>query len=52
MPEEETSVNLDLENSKMINAAYLFAPADINLVSEPKPHRSKTVKRSAGDMYR
>ncbi|XP_022625628.1 heterogeneous nuclear ribonucleoprotein C-like isoform X2 [Seriola dumerili] len=24
---------------------------DINLAGEPKPHRSKTVKRSAGDMY-
>lgn len=27
-------------------------PSDINLAGEPKPHRSKTVKRSAGDMYR
>ncbi|XP_070988620.1 heterogeneous nuclear ribonucleoprotein C-like isoform X1 [Oncorhynchus clarkii lewisi] len=25
---------------------------DINLAGEPKPHRSKTTKRSAGDMYR
>ncbi|XP_037837976.1 heterogeneous nuclear ribonucleoproteins C1/C2 isoform X1 [Kryptolebias marmoratus] len=25
--------------------------ADINLAGEPKPHRSKTSKRSAGDMY-
>ncbi|XP_061775533.1 heterogeneous nuclear ribonucleoprotein C-like isoform X1 [Nerophis ophidion] len=24
---------------------------DINLAGEPKPHRSKTTKRSAGDMY-
>uniref|UniRef100_A0A672IE27 Heterogeneous nuclear ribonucleoprotein C-like n=1 Tax=Salarias fasciatus TaxID=181472 RepID=A0A672IE27_SALFA len=24
---------------------------DINLAGEPKPHRSKTAKRSAGDMY-
>nr|AAI58196.1 Zgc:55733 protein [Danio rerio] len=24
---------------------------DINLADEPKPHRSKTIKRSAGDMY-
>lgn len=29
-----------------------FPPEDINLAGEPKPHRSKTVKRSAGDMYR
>lgn len=26
--------------------------SDINLAGEPKPHRSKTTKRSAGDMYR
>lgn len=30
----------------------MFPPTDINLAGEPKPHRSKTVKRSAGDMYR
>lgn len=30
----------------------VFPPSDINLAGEPKPHRSKTVKRSAGDMYR
>lgn len=26
--------------------------SDINLAGEPKPHRSKTTKRQAGDMYR
>uniref|UniRef100_H3CPQ0 Zgc:55733 n=1 Tax=Tetraodon nigroviridis TaxID=99883 RepID=H3CPQ0_TETNG len=35
------------EDGRMIVGQVL----DINLVSEPKPHRSKTVKRSAGDMY-
>lgn len=30
----------------------LLLPLDINLAGEPKPHRSKTAKRSAGDMYR
>eukprot|EP00066_Takifugu_rubripes_P028093 XP_011617359.1 PREDICTED: heterogeneous nuclear ribonucleoproteins C1/C2 isoform X2 [Takifugu rubripes] len=35
------------EDGRMIVGQVL----DINLVSEPKLHRSKTVKRSAGDMY-
>ncbi|TKS93193.1 Heterogeneous nuclear ribonucleoprotein C [Collichthys lucidus] len=36
-----------------IKCNYLQTPPcrDINLAGEPKPHRSKTVKRSAGDMY-
>ncbi|XP_060901306.1 heterogeneous nuclear ribonucleoprotein C-like isoform X5 [Labrus mixtus] len=29
----------------------IFSKYDINLAGEPKPHRSKTTKRSAGDMY-
>lgn len=33
-------------------SSLVFPPSDINLAGEPKPHRSKTVKRSAGDMYR
>lgn len=33
-------------------SALSLSPPDINLAGEPKPHRSKTVKRSAGDMYR
>ncbi|XP_039466010.1 heterogeneous nuclear ribonucleoproteins C1/C2 isoform X2 [Oreochromis aureus] len=36
------------EDGRMIVGQVL----DINLAGEPKPHRSKTVKRSAGDMYR
>uniref|UniRef100_A0A668AT69 Heterogeneous nuclear ribonucleoprotein C n=1 Tax=Myripristis murdjan TaxID=586833 RepID=A0A668AT69_9TELE len=36
------------EDGKMIVGQVL----DINLAGEPKPHRSKTTKRSAGDMYR
>ncbi|XP_060922193.1 heterogeneous nuclear ribonucleoproteins C1/C2 isoform X4 [Limanda limanda] len=35
------------EDGRMIVGQVL----DINLAGEPKPHRSKTVKRSAGDMY-
>ncbi|XP_029930355.1 heterogeneous nuclear ribonucleoprotein C-like isoform X3 [Myripristis murdjan] len=35
------------EDGKMIVGQVL----DINLAGEPKPHRSKTTKRSAGDMY-
>ncbi|XP_041849124.1 heterogeneous nuclear ribonucleoproteins C1/C2 isoform X3 [Melanotaenia boesemani] len=31
--------------------AYVCHFSDINLAGEPKPHRSKTTKRSAGDMY-
>ncbi|XP_027012589.1 heterogeneous nuclear ribonucleoproteins C1/C2 isoform X7 [Tachysurus fulvidraco] len=29
----------------------IFSKYDINLAGEPKPHRSKTTKRPAGDMY-
>ncbi|XP_037538326.1 heterogeneous nuclear ribonucleoproteins C1/C2 isoform X2 [Nematolebias whitei] len=36
------------EDGRMIVGQVL----DINLAGEPKPHRSKTSKRSAGDMYR
>ncbi|KAL0966313.1 hypothetical protein UPYG_G00293750 [Umbra pygmaea] len=36
------------EDGRMIVGQVL----DINLAGEPKPHRSKTPKRSAGDMYR
>lgn len=36
------------EDGRMIVGQVL----DINLAGEPKPHRSKTTKRSAGDMYR
>uniref|UniRef100_A0A9J8CEI7 Heterogeneous nuclear ribonucleoprotein C n=1 Tax=Cyprinus carpio carpio TaxID=630221 RepID=A0A9J8CEI7_CYPCA len=36
------------EDGRMIAGQVL----DINLAGEPKPHRSKTTKRSAGDMYR
>ncbi|XP_035467804.1 heterogeneous nuclear ribonucleoprotein C isoform X2 [Scophthalmus maximus] len=36
------------EDGRMIVGQVL----DINLAGEPKPHRSKTAKRSAGDMYR
>ncbi|XP_058637830.1 heterogeneous nuclear ribonucleoproteins C1/C2 isoform X1 [Onychostoma macrolepis] len=36
------------EDGRMIVGQVL----DINLAGEPKPHRSKTIKRSAGDMYR
>ncbi|XP_067308502.1 heterogeneous nuclear ribonucleoproteins C1/C2 [Pseudorasbora parva] len=35
------------EDGRMIVGQVL----DINLAGEPKPHRSKTSKRSAGDMY-
>ncbi|NP_957287.1 heterogeneous nuclear ribonucleoproteins C1/C2 [Danio rerio] len=35
------------EDGRMIVGQVL----DINLAGEPKPHRSKTIKRSAGDMY-
>ncbi|KAM3590434.1 uncharacterized protein V6R79_009559 [Siganus canaliculatus] len=35
------------EDGRMIVGQVL----DINLAGEPKPHRSKTMKRSAGDMY-
>uniref|UniRef100_A0A3P8ZG31 RRM domain-containing protein n=1 Tax=Esox lucius TaxID=8010 RepID=A0A3P8ZG31_ESOLU len=35
------------EDGRMIVGQVL----DINLAGEPKPHRSKTTKRSAGDMY-
>ncbi|XP_068611773.1 heterogeneous nuclear ribonucleoproteins C1/C2 isoform X2 [Brachionichthys hirsutus] len=35
------------EDGRMIVGQVL----DINLAAEPKPHRSKTAKRSAGDMY-
>ncbi|XP_061566640.1 heterogeneous nuclear ribonucleoproteins C1/C2 isoform X4 [Cololabis saira] len=35
------------EDGRMIVGQAL----DINLAGEPKPHRSKTMKRSAGDMY-
>ncbi|XP_052385991.1 heterogeneous nuclear ribonucleoprotein C-like isoform X1 [Carassius gibelio] len=35
------------EDGRMIAGQVL----DINLAGEPKPHRSKTTKRSAGDMY-
>uniref|UniRef100_A0A3Q3EVJ1 Zgc:55733 n=1 Tax=Labrus bergylta TaxID=56723 RepID=A0A3Q3EVJ1_9LABR len=31
---------------------FFSPPSDINLANEPKPHRSKTAKRAAGDMYR
>ncbi|XP_068427331.1 heterogeneous nuclear ribonucleoproteins C1/C2 isoform X3 [Clinocottus analis] len=40
-----TAVNA--EDGRMIVGQVL----DINLAGEPKPHRSKTTKRSAGDMY-
>ncbi|KPP61790.1 heterogeneous nuclear ribonucleoprotein C-like [Scleropages formosus] len=36
------------EDGRMIVGQVL----DINLAGEPKPHRSKTAKRSAGDIYR
>uniref|UniRef100_A0A672KQW0 Heterogeneous nuclear ribonucleoprotein C-like n=1 Tax=Sinocyclocheilus grahami TaxID=75366 RepID=A0A672KQW0_SINGR len=36
------------EDGRMIVGQVL----DINLAGEPRPHRSKTTKRSAGDMYR
>lgn len=35
-----------------LNSFFDSLLTDINLAGEPKPHRSKTVKRSAGDMYR
>ncbi|XP_028832709.1 heterogeneous nuclear ribonucleoprotein C-like isoform X2 [Denticeps clupeoides] len=35
------------EDGRMIVGQVL----DVNLAGEPKPHRSKTTKRSAGDMY-
>uniref|UniRef100_A0A3Q3GM58 Heterogeneous nuclear ribonucleoprotein C n=1 Tax=Labrus bergylta TaxID=56723 RepID=A0A3Q3GM58_9LABR len=35
------------EDGRMIVGQVL----DINLANEPKPHRSKTAKRAAGDMY-
>lgn len=35
------------EDGRMVVGQVL----DINLAGEPKPHRSKTIKRSAGDMY-
>ncbi|KTF93730.1 hypothetical protein cypCar_00041308 [Cyprinus carpio] len=35
------------EDGRMIVGQVL----DINLAGEPKPHRSNTIKRSAGDMY-
>ncbi|XP_023695308.1 heterogeneous nuclear ribonucleoproteins C1/C2 isoform X2 [Paramormyrops kingsleyae] len=35
------------EDGRMIVGQVL----DINLAGEPKPHRSKNIKRSAGDMY-
>lgn len=35
------------EDGRMIGGQVL----DINLAGEPKPHRSNTTKRSAGDMY-
>ncbi|XP_029309048.1 heterogeneous nuclear ribonucleoproteins C1/C2 isoform X3 [Cottoperca gobio] len=38
---------VDGEDGRMIVGQVL----DINLAGEPKPHRSKTTKRSAGDMY-
>lgn len=38
---------VDGEDGRMIVGQVL----DINLAGEPKPHRSKTSKRSAGDMY-
>ncbi|XP_037642541.1 heterogeneous nuclear ribonucleoproteins C1/C2 isoform X8 [Sebastes umbrosus] len=38
---------VDSEDGRMIVGQVL----DINLAGEPKPHRSKTTKRSAGDMY-
>ncbi|XP_035860894.1 heterogeneous nuclear ribonucleoproteins C1/C2 isoform X3 [Sander lucioperca] len=38
---------VDGEDGRMIVGQVL----DINLAGEPKPHRSKTGKRSAGDMY-
>ncbi|XP_031415908.1 heterogeneous nuclear ribonucleoproteins C1/C2 isoform X2 [Clupea harengus] len=40
-----TAVNT--EDGRMVVGQVL----DINLAGEPKPHRSKTTKRSAGDMY-
>lgn len=42
-------IQIDLSRGLMFN---LSAFLDINLAGEPKPHRSKTIKRSAGDMYR
>ncbi|XP_021335243.1 heterogeneous nuclear ribonucleoproteins C1/C2 isoform X5 [Danio rerio] len=35
------------EDGRMVVGQVL----DVNLAGEPKPHRSKTTKRSAGDMY-
>ncbi|XP_020566345.1 heterogeneous nuclear ribonucleoprotein C isoform X3 [Oryzias latipes] len=42
------------EDGRMIVGQVLdvaMCASDINLAGEPKPHRSKTTKRSAGDMY-
>ncbi|XP_029381109.1 heterogeneous nuclear ribonucleoproteins C1/C2 isoform X1 [Echeneis naucrates] len=39
------------EDGRMIVGQVLGKDIDINLAGEPKPHRSKTTKRSAGDMY-
>ncbi|KAK9972306.1 hypothetical protein ABG768_025624 [Culter alburnus] len=38
-------------NTMLVTKADVEAIFNINLAGEPKPHRSKTIKRSAGDMY-
>ncbi|XP_059200457.1 heterogeneous nuclear ribonucleoproteins C1/C2 isoform X1 [Centropristis striata] len=45
--ERNARAAVDGEDGRMIVGQVL----DINLAGEPKPHRSKTSKRSAGDMY-
>ncbi|XP_042582731.1 heterogeneous nuclear ribonucleoprotein C-like isoform X3 [Cyprinus carpio] len=38
-------------NTMLVTKADVEAIFNINLAGEPKPHRSNTIKRSAGDMY-
>ncbi|XP_017317146.1 heterogeneous nuclear ribonucleoproteins C1/C2 isoform X1 [Ictalurus punctatus] len=45
--ERNARAAVDGEDGRMVVGQVL----DINLAGEPKPHRSKTIKRSAGDMY-
>lgn len=45
--ERNARAAVNSEDGRMIVGQVL----DINLAGEPKPHRSKTIKRSAGDMY-
>lgn len=45
-------LNIDAAGSTPNLSSAFLCPSDINLAGEPKPHRSKTTKRSAGEMYR